>query len=77
MLQEEHLCTAQERKSHWEVSIAKSKAELAKAKQNLNKALREACLEKIIEAENMIKSLEGGLEIALKHFPVLFPSEEI
>ena len=74
-LQEELLYQVQEKKSSWEVSISKTKAELARAEKNLANAYAEADLQAIVDGTVLVRSLEEGLEIAQAAFPVLFPAE--
>lgn len=69
------LYVVQERKSHWEISIAKTKSKLARAKQDLNNAYRNADLQGIIDNTNIVDNLQDGLEIAEAAFVVLFPVE--
>ena len=77
VIAEEQLFQVQEQKSHWEVSIAKTKSELAKAKRSLNTAFATASLEMIVSYTDRVESLERGLDIAQKAFAVLFPVEEV
>ena len=65
----------QEKKSNWEVSIARTKAELARAEQGLTVAMRTADLNAIISASNSIAALKSGLEVATAAFAQLFPAE--
>lgn len=72
---EEQSYRVQEKKSNWEVSIARTRAELARAEQNLNVAMRSADLNAIISASNNIAALKSGLEVATAAFEQLFPAE--
>ena len=74
-LQEELQFRAQEAKSSWEVSVAKTRAALAREEQNLQAAYRRADLEAIVTHTNMIEAHTRGLDIALKAFVQLFPVE--
>lgn len=64
----------QEKKSHWEVSIAKTKSSLARANQNLRNAYRSADLEGIVAHTNTVENLTAGLKTAEEAFAVLFPA---
>lgn len=74
-LQEELLFAVQEVKSHWEVSISKTKASIARAERNLADAYAKADLQSIVDCTNEVRSLKEGLAIALEAFPILFPAE--
>ena len=76
-LEEELQYVVQEKKSHWEVSIAKSKSELARAKQNLNAAYRNADMTGIVSYSNQVANIEAGLEIIQGAFVLLFPVETV
>lgn len=73
ILQEELLYQVQQKKSSWEVSIAQTRSFLAKAKKNLQQAMRSADLALVIQFHNEIKGYESGLEIATAAFAELFP----
>ena len=74
-LQEELLARVQEVKSNWEVSIAKTRASIARAKQALAQGYRTANLQEIVDQTNNVAALESGLAVAEKAFAVLFPAE--
>lgn len=69
------LFRVQEKKSHWDISIAKSKAELARAKRNLADAYKHADIQGIIDYSNAVTSIENGLAIIEEAFVLLFPVE--
>jgi hypothetical protein len=74
-LEEEVQYCVQQKKSEWEVSISKTRADLAKAKRNLNNALANANLQGVIDYTNTVRGLESGLEVATAAFSQLFPVE--
>jgi len=65
----------QEQKSNWEISIAKSKKEVALAKRFLQNAYNDANLSQIVSYTNQVESLERGLKLAQEAFAQLFPTE--
>ena len=54
--------------------MATTKASIAKAKQRLNQAIRNADLQEIVNAKNELAGYESGLEVALEYFELLFPT---
>jgi len=64
----------QSKKSDWEVSLAKTRSELARANKNLNAAIANADLNQVIDYTNKVRGLESGLEVATAAFNQLFPA---
>ena len=73
-LQEEFLFVVQEKKSEWEISIAKTKAELARAEKNLADSYAQADLQGIIRYTSLVNNYKEGLSIIQDAFPILFPA---
>lgn len=67
----------QQKKSEWEVSISRTKADLARAQRNLKSALVHANLQDVINYTNLVRGLESGLAVATEAFAQLFPAEVV
>ena len=64
----------QEKKSEWEISIAKTKADLARAEKNLAGSYAQADLQGIIRYTSAVNNYKEGLSIIQEAFPILFPT---
>ena len=73
-LQSELFFEVQKAKSQWEVSIAQTRAELDRAKFNLNRAKSRADLSAIVTYFQEIQSMEDALAIVQEVFNELFPN---
>ena len=60
-LQEEFLFVVQAKKSEWEISIAKTKADLARAEKNLAGSYAQADLQGIIRYTSAVNNYKEGL----------------
>ena len=73
-LQSELSYLVQEKKSHWEISLAKTRASLDRAKHDLNKARSLADLDAIITLREKVDGYTRGLAVLQEEFDVLFPA---
>jgi len=73
-LQSELFFEVQKAKSQWEVSIAQTKAELDRAKYNLERAKSRADISAVVTYFQEIQSMEEALLIVQEVFNELFPA---
>lgn len=73
-LQSELFFEVQKAKSQWEVSLAQTRAELDRARFNLNKAKARADIGAVLTHAQEIQGMEDALVIVQEVFNELFPN---